>query len=89
MIFLKLWFGLVVRYRLPARQRMECAAFSFVGDLLLGGALWLDHLVFAFSASFSPGSFARICRHRDRIDLPYRGRKLPSFFNSSIMSGVT
>ena len=48
-VFLKFGFGLAVRYLLPGRQRMERPAFSFVGDLLLGGPFWFDHLVFALS----------------------------------------
>jgi len=46
-VLLKFGFGLAVGYLLPGRQRMECSAFSFVGDLLFGGPLWLDHLVLA------------------------------------------
>jgi hypothetical protein len=53
MIFLKLWFGLVVRYRLPGRQRMECPPFSFVCELLLRGPLRFDHLLLAFPISTS------------------------------------
>jgi hypothetical protein len=46
-VLLKFWFGLAVQYFLPGRQRMECSAFRVIGDLLLGGPLWLDHMVFA------------------------------------------
>ena len=51
MVFLKLGFSLTVRYLLPGRQRMECPAFCFVGDPLLGGPLWLDHFPFAFASA--------------------------------------
>jgi hypothetical protein len=46
-VLLEFGFGLAVRYFLPGRQRMERSAFRVIGDLLLGGPLWLDHLVFA------------------------------------------
>jgi|GEM_PF-2897661 len=46
MVFLKLWFGLLVRYRLSRRHGLECSAFSFVGDLLLGSPLRFYHLSF-------------------------------------------
>gem|GEM_PF-4697717 len=34
MIFLKFWFGLVVRYRLSRRQRIERPSFSLVRHLI-------------------------------------------------------
>jgi hypothetical protein len=47
MIFLKLWFGLAVRYRLPRQRRIEGPSSILVLNLFCGGPLWLDHLVFA------------------------------------------
>jgi hypothetical protein len=46
---LELWLGLTVRYRLPRRQWIEGPSIGFVRDLLLGGSLRFDHLLFTFS----------------------------------------
>ncbi|MGA7072742.1 MAG: hypothetical protein WBZ30_15145, partial [Bradyrhizobium sp.] len=47
---LELWLGLTVRYRLPRRQRIEGGPSIDIDlDLLLGGSLRFDHLLFTFS----------------------------------------
>jgi hypothetical protein len=52
MIFLELWFGLMVRYRLPRQRRIEGPSSSLVLNLFCSGSLWLDHFPFAFSLFF-------------------------------------
>ena len=50
-VCMKFWLGLTVRYRLPRRKRVESPWLELVRNLLLGGPLRLDHLVFPFSPS--------------------------------------
>jgi hypothetical protein len=49
-VFLKFRRGLAVRYRLPRCQRIESLSIGLVRDLLLGGPLRFDHLIFTFAA---------------------------------------
>jgi hypothetical protein len=41
--------GLAIRYRLPRGQRIESPSVGFVRDLLRGGSLRFDHLLFTIS----------------------------------------
>ena len=50
-VCMEFWLGLAVRYRLPRRKRVESPSLELVRNLLLGGPLRLDHLVFPFSPS--------------------------------------
>jgi hypothetical protein len=52
-VLLELWLGLTVRYRLSRRHRIESPSIGFVRNLLLGGSLRFDHLLFTFSPSSS------------------------------------
>jgi hypothetical protein len=55
-VCLKFWLGLMVRYRLPQRQRIESPSIGLVRDLLLGRSLRFDHFAFAFPFAFSPSA---------------------------------
>jgi hypothetical protein len=48
-VLLEFWLGLTVRYRLSRHHRIESPSIGFVRNLLLGGSLRFDNLLFAFS----------------------------------------
>jgi hypothetical protein len=71
-VFLKFRSGLAFRYCLPQSYRIESLSISGVCDLLFGGPLGLDHLLFTFSPS-STLFLARDCGCGCRRQVRRRG----------------
>src|SRR5882757_2972340 len=60
-VCIEFWLGLAVRYRLPRRKRVESPSLELVRNLLLGGSLRLDHLLFPFIPSSTRWRIASDC----------------------------